>query len=64
MKNAVKLIVWNCNGYHATDPENYNSFIMDSWKILDISNFETREQILDYFKKYFGFNPEQIDFVD
>ena len=41
-------------GYKVTDLDNYNARIMDANKVTDCSDFETPEQIIDYFCKYFG----------
>ena len=48
------VIYKDVSGYKVTGIDNYNARIMDANKVTDCSDFETPEQIVDYFCKYFG----------
>ena len=58
----MKTVIYKENGvYKTTTEENYNSRIQDARRIHVMNDFETAEEIIDYYVKYFGSNKE--DFI-
>ena len=55
------VIYKGLSGYAVTSYENYTARIMNANKVTDCSNFESPEQIIDYFCKYFG--KKATDFI-
>ena len=58
----MKTVIYKENGvYKTTTEENYNSRIQNARRIHVMNDFETAEEIIDYYVKYFGSNKE--DFI-
>lgn len=47
--------------FYVTSKENYDSRIQDARKIHKMDGFSTVQEIIDYWQKYFGVQPE--DFI-
>lgn len=47
--------------FYVTNKENYDSRIQDARKIHKMDGFSTVQEIIDYWQKYFGVQPE--DFI-
>ena len=57
---SVSFPLHNCSLY-VTTKENYDSRIKDARKIYKMDGFSTVQEIIDYWQKYFGVQPE--DFI-
>jgi len=61
MANEKLVIAKDFGGYYVTPESNYNAAIRNERKITRMPEFESAEEIIEYFCKYFGNSPE--DFV-
>lgn len=58
----MKTVIYKENGvYKATSEENYNSRIQNAIRIQTLKDFESAEEIIEYYIKWFGSNRE--DFI-
>lgn len=58
----MKVIIYKENGiYKTTNETNYNRTIRNAREIHNMYDFESAEEIIEYYVKYFGSNKE--DFI-
>lgn len=58
----MKTVIYKENGvYKTTNEENYNSRIQNARQIHTMNDFESAEEIMEYYIKWFGCNRE--DFI-
>ena len=58
-----KLIIYkSMNTLYVTNEENYRARIQNARAIHRMEDFETPQEIIEYYCKYFGSKPE--DFID
>ncbi len=58
----MKIVIYKSNGiYHTTTEANYNARIQNARAIHELKEFNSPEEIIDYYCKYFGSKPE--DFI-
>ena len=51
----MKTVIYKENGtYKTTTEENYNARIQDARRIHTMHDFESEEEIMEYYMKYFG----------
>lgn len=59
------MIIYKVMGeYRCTTKENYSARIQDARKIQNLKDFETAEQIIDYYCKYFGCKPSDFEIIN
>lgn len=59
---VMKIVVYkNADIYYATNEENYKARIQDARAIYKMDNFNSAEEVVEYFCKYCGAKPE--DFI-
>lgn len=50
----MKFVIWKQNGaWYSTEEWNYHAFVRDARKVQRWDGFETAEEIMDYWHKYF-----------
>ena len=58
----MKTIIYKANGIYCTTTEaNYKARIQDARAIQKMQDFNSAEEIIDYFCKYYGSKP--TDFI-
>ena len=58
----MKVVIYKENGvFKTTSEENYNSKIQNARIIHIMADFESAEEIIDYYGTYFGYKKE--DFI-
>ena len=58
----MKTVIYKTNGlYKTTSEENYNRVIQNAREIHNMYDFESAEEIIEYYVKWFGCNKE--DFI-
>jgi hypothetical protein len=58
----MKTVIYKENGiYKTTNEENYNKRIQNARQIHEMRDFETAEEIKEYYTKWFGCTAE--DFI-
>jgi len=61
----MKAIIYKENGiYKITTEENYNNQIKNAKQINILKDFESAEEIINYFIKYFQANKEDFIIID
>lgn len=60
----MKMVIYKrCGNYTVTTLKNYKSYIQDTRKIQDCSAFNSAEEIIDYYCKYFHSKPEDFTVI-
>ena len=54
------IIFKNFKGYAVTSVDNYNARIRDERKVVDCSAFDSPEEIIEYYCKWFNSAPEDM----
>lgn len=58
----MKMVIYKCHGtYYVTNEENYNAVIQNAREIHKLQDFNSAEEVIEYFCKYFGSKDE--DFI-
>ena len=58
----MKTVIYKANGvYYTTSETNYKARIKNARAIHKMADFDSAEEIINYFCKYFGSKPE--DFI-
>ncbi len=58
----MKIVIYKVNGiWHTTTEENYNARIQNARAIHKMQDFNSAEEIIEYYCKYFKSQPE--DFI-
>ena len=58
----MKTIIYKENGvYKTTNEQNYNSKVQNARQIHTMKDFESAEEIIEYYVKYFG--SDRADFI-
>lgn len=58
----MKTVIYKSMGiYCTTTEENYNARIQNAFKVQKLRDFESAEEIIEYYCKYFGSKTE--DFI-
>ena len=58
----MKIVIYNIDGiYYTTTEENYNAGIVNARAIHKMEDFNSAEEIIEYYGKYFGSKAE--DFI-
>ena len=61
----MKTVIYKVLGsYKATNEANYNARIQDARKVMDCSEFESPEEIKEYYIKYFGAKEDEFIVID
>ena len=61
-KNIMKTVIYKENGmYKTTNEENYNRTIRNAREIHNLYDFESAEEIIEYYIKWF--NAKKEDFI-
>lgn len=57
----MKTVIFKTlKGYATTNEENYNARIRNERRVMDCSRFDTPEEIIEYYCKYFGATEEEF----
>ena len=58
----MKMVIYKTvGGYCVTSEENYNAVIQNAREIHQMQDFDSAEEVIEYFCKYFGSKAE--DFI-
>lgn len=58
----MKTVIYKALGiYYATSERNYNAVIRNAREVQELRDFNSAEEIIEYYCKYFGSKPE--DFI-
>ena len=58
----MKIVIYKALGiYYATSERNYYSVIRNAREVQELKDFNSVEEIIEYYCKYFGSQPE--DFI-
>lgn len=61
----MKTVIYKENGtFKTTTEKNYYAKIQDARKIHTMTDFESAEEIIDYYIKYFNANKEDFIIID
>ena len=57
----MKTVIFKTiKGYATTDEANYNAYIRNERKVMDCSAFESPDEIIAYYCKFFGAKPDEF----
>ena len=57
----MKTVIYKVNGiYHTTSEDNYKAHIQNAFKVQRLPDFESADEIIEYYCKYFGSQREDI----
>ena len=63
--NQMKLVIYKVNGVYKVTPEsNYNAYIQNARQIQTMHDFESANEIVEYYCKYFNANPTDFIIID
>ncbi len=60
----MAMVIYKVMGeYRCTTKENYNAPVQDVRRIQNLKDFETAEQIVEYYCKHFGSKPADFEII-
>ena len=61
----MKMVIYKVLGvYHCTTEENYNARIQNERRIQRLWDFNSAEEIIEYYCKYFNSKPEDFTVIE
>ena len=61
----MKLIIYKALGiYYVTNERNYYAQIRNAHEVQELRDFDSAEEIIDYYCKYFGSQPEDFIIIE
>ena len=61
----MKLVIYKANGVYKVTPEsNYNAYIQNARQIQTMHDFESANEIVEYYCKYFNANSTDFIIID
>lgn len=61
----MKIVIYKALGiYYATREDNFYAQIRDANRVQKLADFNSAQEIIDYYCKYFGCKPEDFIVVD
>ena len=61
----MKMVIYKANGiYCVTTEENYNARIQDARAIHRMQDFNSAEEVIEYFCAYFGSKTEDFTIIE
>lgn len=61
----MKTVIYKVNGvYHTTSEDNYKARIQNAFKVQRLPDFDSAEEIIEYYCKYFGSQREDFIIID